>query len=115
MMTDVPCGCHLKICGALWTYGCGMSELQRKAMITQKWQDELRYKFEQTYLIYGRDFFVTEPAHWKIHEHVIVSVDLAKRDDHLALFLQAGGWDVVIFDEGHKLTRYASGERAQRY
>ena len=31
------------------------------------------------------------------------------------MFRQAGSWDVVVFDEGHKLTRHASGERAQRY
>ncbi|MGC2461070.1 MAG: DEAD/DEAH box helicase [Steroidobacteraceae bacterium] len=85
------------------------------AGITKQWQDELRYKFEQTYLVYGRDFVATQPEHWKIYDHVIVSLDLAKREDHLAQFLQAGGWDIVIFDEGHKLTRYASGERAQRY
>ena len=33
----------------------------------------------------------------------------------MSIFRQAGGWDVVVFDEGHKLTRYADGERAQRY
>jgi SNF2 family DNA or RNA helicase len=48
-------------------------------------------------------------------DHVIVSIDLAKRDDHMRTLRQAGGWDVVVFDEGHKLTRYVSGERAQRY
>ncbi len=85
------------------------------AGLTRQWQDELRFKFDEIYEIYGRDFAVTQPEHWKIHDHVIVSLDLAKREDHLAKFQQAGGWDVVVFDEGHKLTRYASGERAQRY
>jgi hypothetical protein len=85
------------------------------AGLTRQWQDELRYKFDQIYEIYGRDFTATQAEHWKIHDHVIVSLDLAKRDDHLLKFQQAGGWDVVVFDESHKLTRYSSGERAQRY
>jgi superfamily II DNA or RNA helicase len=85
------------------------------AGLTRQWQDELRYKFDAMYEIYGRDFNIGQPDLWKIHDHVIVSLDLAKREDHLANFQSAGAWDVVIFDEGHKLTRYASGERAQRY
>lgn len=85
------------------------------AGLTRQWQDELHYKFDQTYEIYGRDFFISKPEHWKLHDHAIVSIDLAKRDDHMEVFRQAGGWDIVVFDEGHKLTRYSSGERAQRY
>lgn len=85
------------------------------AGLTRQWQDELQYKFDQQYQIYGRDFFVNKPEHWKLHDHVIVSIDLAKRDDHMHNLRHAGGWDVVVFDEGHKLTRYASGDRAQRY
>jgi superfamily II DNA or RNA helicase len=83
--------------------------------LTRQWQDELQYKFGEIYEIYGRDFIPTKPEQWKIHDHVIVSVDLAKREDHLSKFQQAGGWDLVVFDESHKLTRYSSGERAQRY
>lgn len=85
------------------------------AGLTRQWQDEFQYKFDQIYEIYGRDFTTTKPEHWKLHDHVIVSVDLAKRDDHLLKLQQAGGWDIVVFDESHKLTRYSSGERAQRY
>lgn len=85
------------------------------AGLTRQWQDEMRYKFVQTYEIYGRDFRIGAADHWKLHDHVIASIDLAKRDDHVDVLRQAGGWDIVVFDEGHKLTRYASGERAQRY
>ncbi|MEX2453617.1 MAG: DEAD/DEAH box helicase [Rhodospirillaceae bacterium] len=85
------------------------------AGLTRQWQDEMQYKFDQPYQIYGRDFQVHKPEHWKLYDHVIVSIDLAKRDDHMQRFREAGGWDIVVFDEGHKLTRHASGERAQRY
>ncbi len=85
------------------------------AGLTRQWQDELKYKFDQTFRIYGRDFKIPDHEHWKQYDHVIVSIDLAKREDHMEIFRQAGGWDIVVFDEGHKLTRHASGERADRY
>lgn len=85
------------------------------AGLTRQWQDELRFKFDQEYLIYGNDVIVNTPAQWKMHDRVIVSIDRAKLDAHMDMFRQAGSWDVVVFDEGHKLTRHASGERAQRY
>lgn len=85
------------------------------AGLTKQWQDEFRYKFDQDYLIYGDDIVVNEARQWKLYNQVIVSIDRAKLDGHRDMFRQAGSWDVVVFDEGHKLTRYASGERAQRY
>ena len=85
------------------------------AGLTRQWQDELRYKFDQDYLIYGNDIVVNNANQWKLYNQIIVSIDRAKLDKHIDMFRQAGIWDVVVFDEGHKLTRYASGERAQRY
>ena len=85
------------------------------AGLTRQWQDELKYKFDQTFMIYGRDFNIHDHEHWKRYDHVIVSIDLAKRENHMDIFRQADGWDIVVFDEGHKLTRHASGERADRY
>ncbi|HXG81312.1 MAG TPA: DEAD/DEAH box helicase [Sphingomicrobium sp.] len=85
------------------------------AGLVRQWQDEMQSKFEETFLIYGAEFTPSAPEHWKIHDQVIVSLDLAKRPDHLRNILAAGRWDLVIFDEGHKLTRRADGERSQRY
>ncbi len=85
------------------------------AGLTRQWQDELRTKFEEEYLIYGDDVRVSAPQQWKTFDHVIVSIDRAKLPDHRDLIRQAGSWDVLVFDEGHKLTRQASGARAQRY
>jgi hypothetical protein len=85
------------------------------AGLVRQWQDEMKFKFEQDYLIYGRDFFINSPDQWKLYEHVIVSIDRAKHPNHMDTFERAGGWDVVIFDEGHKLTRHASGKRADRF
>ena len=85
------------------------------AGLTRQWQEEMQYKFDQHYVIYGRDILIQKHEHWKLHDQIIVSIDMAKRENHLALFRQAPGWDIVVFDEGHKLTRHASGERTERY
>lgn len=85
------------------------------AGLVRQWQDELKFKFGEDYLIWGHDFEVNRPDHWKLYDKVIVSLDRAKRDDHMVSLRQAGGWDVVVFDESHKLSRYADGSRAQRY
>lgn len=85
------------------------------AGLTRQWQDEMKTKFDQDYLIYQRDFAINDEKHWKLYDHVIASIDLAKRSEHMDKFKAASAWDVVIFDEGHKLTRYASGERVDRY
>ena len=85
------------------------------AGLTRQWRDEMQYKFEQIYRIYGLDFIEEDSTRWKGYDHVIVSLDLAKREEHLARLRAAGTWDVVIFDEGHRLTRHGTGERSERY
>lgn len=85
------------------------------AGLTRQWRDEMQYKFDEMYEIYGRDFLVDDPARWRGRDKVIISLDLAKREDHLQMLRAAGGWDVVVFDEGHRLTRHADGERSERY
>ena len=85
------------------------------AGLTRQWRDEMQFKFDSIYRIYGLDFIEDDPARWKGYDHVIVSLDLAKREEHLARLRAAGTWDVVIFDEGHRLTRHADGDRSERY
>ncbi|GGQ22799.1 helicase-related protein [Shewanella litoralis] len=88
------------------------------AGLTKQWQEELFIKFGMgDFLIYGDDFTITEPRHWKMYDCVIGSMDRLKNDDHLELLMQAEPWDIVIFDEAHRLTRrqygvkYSSSQR----
>lgn len=85
------------------------------AGLTRQWRDEMQYKFDEMYDIYGRDFIVDDPTRWRGRDKVIVSLDLAKREDHLQMLRVAGGWDVVVFDEGHRLTRHEDGHKSERY
>lgn len=88
------------------------------AGLTKQWQEELYLKFGMgDFRIYGDDFTISEPRHWKMYDSVIGSMDRFKNDNHLELLLQAEPWDLVIFDEAHRLTRrqygmkYSSSQR----
>ena len=85
------------------------------AGLVRQWQDEMKSKFEQEYLIYKHDFEINDLDHWKRYEQVIMSIDLAKREKHKDKLQFSGGWDIIIFDEAHKLTRYGDGKRSERY
>ena len=85
------------------------------ASLTKQWKEEMRFKFSRSFEIYNRDFVPEFADEMQGREHVIASLDLAKRDDHLAMLLQAGTWDVIIFDEAHRLGKGESGEQTARY
>jgi len=89
------------------------------AGLTKQWQDELRYKFGmEDFRIYGDDFTVNEPHHWKLYDRVIGSMDRFKEETHLASLLGAPSWDLVVFDEAHRLSRRQYGmqfESSERF
>lgn len=82
------------------------------AGLTKQWQEELYHKFKlEDFEIYNEDFFINEPRQWKMHDYVIGSMDRLKQADHLESLLQAEPWDLVIFDEGHRLSRRQYGQK----
>lgn len=82
------------------------------AGLTRQWKDELYFKFGfEDFAIYGEDFHVNEPREWKMHDFVIGSMDRLKGATHLESLMQAEPWDLVIFDEGHRLSRRQYGMR----
>jgi len=89
------------------------------AGLTKQWQDELNYKFKMgEFLIYGDDFHINEPRHWKMYDYVIASMDRLKEERHLEALQQAGGWDLIVFDEAHRLSRRQYGmklDASQRF
>lgn len=89
------------------------------AGLTKQWQDELRHKFGMDdFRIYGEDFTVQEPHHWKLYDRVIGSMDRFKDENHLARLLGAPSWDIVVFDEAHRLSRRQYGmkfESSERF
>lgn len=89
------------------------------AGLTKQWQEELLYKFGfKEFLIYGEDFHIKESHQWKLFDHVIGSIDRFKDDSHLENLLQAEPWDLIVFDEAHRLSRRQYGlkfDSSQRF
>jgi superfamily II DNA or RNA helicase len=93
--------------------------------LTVQWQQEMRLKFDRTFEIYDKDFSVDESWKWKLHDHVIASLDLVKprrREDdgadfatHFGRILGAGNWDLIVFDEAHRLSRTDEGDQTLRF
>ncbi len=83
--------------------------------LVAQWKEEMRNRFGQTFVIYGRDFTPEYPEEVAMHDGVIVSMDLAKRDTHLSLLINCGGWDLIAVDEAHRLGISERGERTERY
>lgn len=89
------------------------------ASLTRQWQDELSHLFNlRGFRIYGDDFHINQHAHWFDHRMVIGSIDRLKQPEHLEKILAVQHWDLVVFDEAHRLTRHQYGNklhRSQRY
>ena len=85
------------------------------AGVVRQWQDEMRYKFNEDFRIYGLDFNINQPSHWATYDKVIVSIDRAKSDNHSPIFSDSGEWDVIVFDEAHHLSKIEGQAVTQRY
>ena len=85
------------------------------AGIVRQWQDEMRYKFDEAYFIYGLDFNIRQPIQWTHYEKVIVSIDRAKSEQHWSIFADSGNWDVIVFDEAHHLSKIEGAAVTQRF
>lgn len=84
------------------------------AGLTRQWQEELRHKFGMDdFLVYGEDFAIHDPRHWKLYDHVITSVDRMKTKEHRDLLLAAESWDLIVFDEAHRLSRRQWGQKLE--
>jgi len=80
------------------------------AGLTKQWKEEMYHKFGlENFRIYGEDFNIDAPREWKMFDCVIGSIDRLKQDQHLASVMQADNWDLIIFDEGHRLSRRQYG------
>jgi ERCC4-related helicase len=80
------------------------------AGLTRQWQEEMHDKFGLgDFQIYGHNFSIHKPVEWKMHDQVIASIDKLKQEQHLELLLQADAWDLVVFDEAHRLSRRQYG------
>ena len=58
----------------------------------------------------NREVFSSEPTVFQTNNHIVASIDFISRDDVLQV-LSKTTWDMVVFDESHKLSAYEYGEK----
>jgi superfamily II DNA or RNA helicase len=84
--------------------------------LVEQWRDELLEKF-------GLDFKVWSPQldlgaasgnAFESYDHLIVRLDQAARNEDIREKLCATGWDLVIFDEAHKLAAHYYGSEVKK-
>jgi len=105
-----------------------------------QWQDEMKLKFSEDFALYDRDTVHSlkklngEMTNvWTLNDQIITSIDFIKlkkisdelgertlerrqwHNTHVLGAAAEAGFDVVIFDEAHKLTKDMSGEETARY
>ncbi len=81
------------------------------AGLTLQWQEEMEEKFDLKFLVYRED--VSGPLAFEQMDYLIASVDTLKldrplrggrHDGHRTMVLGAQDWDVIVFDEAHRLS-----------
>lgn len=86
--------------------------------LTKQWQeDELLLKFNLPFKLVNRSIFASDPNVFQSSDKIVTSIDFISREDVLNV---AGNshWDLIIFDEAHKLSAYEYGSKiyfSQRY
>ncbi len=72
-----------------------------------QWQAELRIKFNEHFEVVTGDTLRRSPDLFRRTKKILISVDLAKDERYEHLFRDRE-WDVVVFDEAHRLRREVS-------
>jgi SNF2 family DNA or RNA helicase len=81
------------------------------AGLVKNWQNELRDCFRLHCSILGHDFYDYGSSSWETHPWVISSIDTLKQPRRIQRLLGAPRWDVIVFDEGHHLSRTRTGNK----
>ncbi len=89
------------------------------AGLTTQWQEEMQDKFDALFEVFRRDFHAVNPRVWDLKATAIASIDTLKRPEHKRALLENRKWDLIIFDEAHRLSAMSYGgtktEKTQNY
>jgi SNF2 family DNA or RNA helicase len=84
--------------------------------LVEQWRDELLEKFGLEFKVFSPALEQAAPSGnaFEEYHHVIVRLDQAKRNDDMQDKLCGIGWDLVIFDEAHKLAAHYFGSEIRK-
>lgn len=79
--------------------------------LTKQWQeDEMGIKFNIPFILANRAAFNSEPTIFQDHNRIVTSIDFICKEDIMRV-LASTSWDMIIFDEAHKLSAYEYGSK----
>jgi superfamily II DNA or RNA helicase len=82
--------------------------------LTKQWQeDEMGAKFNIPFKLVNRGVFSSEPTVFQTNNRIVASIDFVCREDIIQV-LSKTTWDIVIFDEAHKLSAFEYGEKVYK-
>lgn len=83
--------------------------------LVEQWRDELFEKFGLSFHIYSAALEESTPSGnpFEDHQQIIVRLDQMSRNEDLQTKLCAAGWDLVVFDEAHKLAAHYYGREVK--
>ena len=83
--------------------------------LVEQWRDELFEKFGLEFRIFSPLLEHASPSGnaFEDHHQLIVRLDQMARNDDLQEKLCAAGWDLVVFDEAHKLAAHYYGREVK--
>jgi superfamily II DNA or RNA helicase len=84
--------------------------------LVEQWRDEMYQKFGLEFRVFTRQMAEATPSGnpFEDFDHLIVRLDQMSRNSDLQDRICAAGWDLVVFDEAHKLSAYFSGNKLDK-
>jgi superfamily II DNA or RNA helicase len=84
--------------------------------LVEQWRDELFEKFGLEFRIFSKDLDAASPSGnpFEDHDQLIVRLDQMSRSEELQEKLCLAGWDLVVFDEAHKLSAHFYGSKIEK-
>ncbi|MBK8920122.1 MAG: DUF3883 domain-containing protein [Saprospirales bacterium] len=82
--------------------------------LTVQWQeDEMAVKFNLPFTLVNRARFSSDPNVFHTAPRIVTSIDFISREDVINVAGNAH-WDIIVFDEAHKLSAYDYGNKVYR-
>ncbi len=84
--------------------------------LVEQWREEMFEKFGLEFRVFTKDLEAATPSGnpFEDIDHLIVRLDQMARNEDLQEKLCAAGWDLVVFDEAHKLAAHFFGSKLEK-
>lgn len=84
--------------------------------LVEQWRDELFEKFGLEFRIFSKELEAASPSGnpFADYDHLIVRLDQMSRNEDAQEKLSLPGWDLVVFDEAHKLAAHFFGNKLEK-